>query len=229
MRQDLLHAYLVVSFGLAIMPGMAQAAPSGRSLDPASPGWALVADASQPGQLGPATTGGIGQVDCLSPPRGSLGGVSFTLIACFEELELRLNALMEPTISPPPFDQFDRSLIEVHKRATNKVVHILRGSIAEVLRQGTTADQHNLAVFESNISEGLVLDEVTVVIALMRVAETQPDGGNKGGEKDKGKEVEDEIKKIIEETLDKAVIPLPDWVKNAFKIIDSIVKYLVKT
>jgi hypothetical protein len=185
------------------------------------------ADTREPSQLSPAASDKKGQVDCFSTPKGGLGNVSFILIACFEELELRLNALMASSVNPPPFDQFDLSLIDLHKRATEKVARALRGTIERVLRQGNADDRQQLATFETNILEGLVLDEATTVIALMRVADTQPDGGNKGGEKDKGKELEDEIKKIIEETLKSRFIP--EWVTNAFKIIDSIVKYLVKT
>src|SRR5262245_48777078 len=70
-------------------------------------------------------------VDCLSKPSGYLGSASLTLIACFEEVELRLNDLMRSAVSPPPFDKFDLALIDLHKRATARAVRGLRDTIQQ--------------------------------------------------------------------------------------------------
>jgi hypothetical protein len=160
-------------------------------------------------------------VDCLSKPSSYLGSASLTLIACFEEVELGLNDLMRSAVSQPPFDKFDLALIDLHKRATARAVRGLRDTIQQLV-QGNEVERQLLADFEFGITEGLLLEETGIIVGLMRVS----GGSGEGQEKDKGKEVQESIKKIIEKALDSV---LGKQFASLFEVIDELVRLFVKT
>jgi hypothetical protein len=134
-------------------------------------------------------------IDCLNMPRSDPGNPSFILLACFEEVELRLNAFMRSSVSPPPFDQFDLTLVALHRRATERAVQGLRDLIQRLV--------------QGNENERQVLAE-----------------SGDGDAKDKGKEVQESIKKIIEKALDTV---LGKQFSSLFEVIDELVRLFVKT
>jgi hypothetical protein len=160
-------------------------------------------------------------IDCLNTPRSDPGNPSFILLACFEEVELRLNAFMRSSVSPPPFDQFDLTLIALHRRATDRAVAGLRDLIQRLV-QGSENERQVLADFETGITEGLLLEEAAMVVGLMRASGESGDGDAK----DKGKEVQESIKKIIEKALDSV---LGKQFSSLFEVIDELVRLFVKT
>lgn len=160
-------------------------------------------------------------IDCLNMPRSDPGNPSFILLACFEEVELRLNAFMRSSVSPPPFDQFDLTLVALHRRATERAVQGLRDLIQRLV-QGNENERQVLADFETGITEGLLLEEAAMVVGLMRASGESGDGDAK----DKGKEVQESIKKIIEKALDTV---LGKQFSSLFEVIDELVRLFVKT
>ena len=160
-------------------------------------------------------------VDCLSKPSSYLGNASLTLVACFEEVELRLNDLMRSSVSSPPFEKFDLALIDLHKRATGRAVRGLKDTIQQLM-QGNEDERQLLVDFEFGITEGLLLEETAIIVGLMRVS----GGSGEGQEKDKGKEVQESIKKIIEKALDSV---LGKQFASLFEVIDELVRLFVKT
>jgi len=159
------------------------------------------------------------RVDCLSAPSDQLGQVSLILIACLEEAELRLNNVMEP--GPPPGDEFDIALIKLHRQLSRKAATALRQGIRTLVREGSEEDRVALTKFESDVVEAMVLEEAGLTIRAVRAAPQDK------GSKDKGKEVQDSIKKIIKEVLGKPLVP--EWVGKAFEVIDELVMLFVKT
>jgi hypothetical protein len=183
--------------------------------------WILLFAGVALGQIPPSSSGDwpSRSVDCLSTPSGQLGEVSLILIACFEEAERQLNNVMEP--GPPPNEGFDIALIKLHRQVTRKTATALRQGIRTLVREGSEEDREALKKFESDVVEAMVLEEAALTIRAMQVAPQDK------GSKDKGKEVQDSIKKIIKEVIGKPLVP--EWVGKAFEVIDELVMLFVKT
>jgi hypothetical protein len=152
-------------------------------------------------------------------PRDQLGRVSLILISCFEETELRLNNIMQP--GPAPNREIDLALITLHKQVTQKTAMDLRQAIQVLVQQGTEENRKVLAQFEADIVQAMVLTEASLVVQALRVTP----GDNES--KDKGKEVQESIKKIIKELVDNKFTP--SYIGKSFEIIDELVRLFVKT
>jgi hypothetical protein len=185
--------------------------------------WFLIVAGAAFGQVLPSTA-----LDCLISPSTTattgvqtdqLGRVSLILISCFEETELRLNNIMQPGL--PPNREIDVALIALHKQLTQKTSMDLRQSIEVLVQQGTEENRKKLAQFEADVVQAMVLTEASLAVRALR---TTP-GDNET--KDKGKEVQESIKKIIKELVDNKFTP--SYIGKSFEIIDELVRLFVKT
>ena len=152
-------------------------------------------------------------------PKDQLGRVSFLLFGCFEEIELQLNNIMQP--GPAPNREIDIALIQLHKQVTEKTATDLRRAILVLVRGGSEENKATLAHFEADVLQSMTLIEASLINRALLAAPQEK------GSQDKGKEVQESIKKIIKELVDNKFTP--SYIGKSFEIIDELVRLFVKT